>query len=122
MVVAGLLVLLPGCDREDFGGITSSERDPAVQHELFRLARMNGCLECHEVTVGKFGPSWNEISKRYQDAPRDAARERLIDSVRNGSNGQYINWKTADGMPPLKNRVSEEHIEKLVDYILALRD
>lgn len=120
LLCAGALIALGGCSREDFGG-TSAKRGAAVEQELFSLARMNGCLECHTATSSKFGPSWNEIAKRYQDAPPEAAREILIESVRNGSQGQYINWKADEGMPPLKGRVSDEHIEKLVDHILALR-
>jgi cytochrome c len=121
LIAAAALIALSACSREDFGG-TSAKRDAAVEQELFTLARMNGCLECHTVTAAKLGPSWNEIAMRYKDAPREAARELLIDRVRNGSQGQYINWKSAEGMPPLKNRVSDAHIERLVDYILALRD
>ncbi len=120
LVAAATLLAVAGCSREDFGG-TSAKRGAAVEHELFTLARMNGCLECHTATSSKFGPSWNEIAMRYREAPPEAAREILINSVRNGSQGQYINWKADEGMPPLKNRVSEEHIEQLVDYILALR-
>ncbi len=121
MIIIAVLLSLPACSREDFGA-ASGKRDAAVEQELFSLARMNGCLECHTVTVSKLGPSWNEIAKRYKDAPREDARALLIDRVRNGSKGQYINWKTDEGMPPLKNRVSNEHIERLVDYILALKD
>lgn len=115
------LLLLPGCDRADFGAATG-KRDPAVEQKLFSLAHMNGCLDCHTSTVAKFGPSWNEIARRYKDSPREDARALLIDRVRNGSQGQYISWKTAEGMPPLKNRVSDAHIEELVDYILDFKD
>lgn len=116
------MLMLSACNREDFGATASVKRDSAVEQQLFSLARMNGCLDCHTVTVDKFGPSWNEIALRYKDAPREDVRALLIDSVENGSQGKYLSWKTAEGMPPLKRRVSSEHIAQLVDYILALQD
>lgn len=111
------LAALAGC-----GGDAPGDGAPRnVGGELFRLAHMNGCIECHIVNASTVGPSWNAISERYKDAPLSDARALLIESVKKGSRGKWVTWKGADGMPPLEGRVSEEHMEQLVDYILSLK-
>lgn len=110
MVSVGL-VTLTGCEQQ---GEVSPEQ------QLFKLAHMNGCIECHTVSATSVGPSWMAIKDRYKDAPPDEVRALLIESVKKGSKGKYLTWKGGDGMPPLERRVSEEHITRLVDYILSL--
>lgn len=109
--------LLAGCE----GAGMSPSRGGPDGEKLFRLAHMNGCIECHIINASTVGPSWNAISERYKDAPLPEARALLIESVKKGSRGNWITWKGVDGMPPLEGRVSDEHIEQLVDYILSLR-
>jgi len=111
------ILLLAGCDGS--GGGTGTRG--SASEEMFRLALMNGCIECHIDTAAKIGPSWNAISERYREAPLPDARAHLIRSVKEGSKGNWVTWKGVDGMPPLAGRVSDEHIEQLVDYILALK-
>ena len=89
--------------------------------ELFKLARLNGCIDCHRTNGTVIGPSWMDIANRYKDAPTEATRELLIERVKKGSKGNWYTWKGGDGMPALERRVSAEAIEKLVDYILMLR-
>jgi len=92
-----------------------------LQGELFKVARMNGCIECHSISATVVGPSWKAVAERYKDADLDDARNLLIESVKKGSQGKYYTWKGGDGMPPLEKRVSEEVIVQLVDFILALK-
>ncbi|MDH5257076.1 MAG: cytochrome C biogenesis protein CcsA [Gammaproteobacteria bacterium] len=92
-----------------------------LQGELFKVARMNGCVECHSIAATVVGPSWKAVAERYKDADLADARNLLIESVKKGSKGKYYTWKGGDGMPPLERRVSEEAIVQLVDFILALR-
>lgn len=113
LFVAALLA--SGCGPQDPGRPGGS-----TDSELFKLAHMNGCIECHTVSATTIGPSWNAIAERYKDLPRAEARAVLIESVKKGSQGKWLTWKGVDGMPPLERRVSEEHIEQLVDYILSL--
>lgn len=108
-------VVLAGCGPTGTDGSRG-----ARESELFKLAHMNGCIECHTVSATTVGPSWQAIADRYKDAPREQARALLIDSVNKGSKGKWISWKAPDGMPPLEKRVSAEHIAQLVDYILSL--
>lgn len=82
-------------------------------------ARMNGCLNCHFVTSSKIGPAWDLVSERYKNS--DDAREFLINKVKKGGNG---NWNKITGgalMPPHENRVTDEHIAQIVDFILSLK-
>lgn len=87
--------------------------------EVVNLARMNGCLNCHRVTGSIIGPAWELVSERYKDSPD--AREFLINKVKTGGNG---NWNSITGgalMPAHEHRVSDEHIARIVDFILSLK-
>ncbi len=108
-----LATVLTGCSG-DGAELSESER-------LFRLAHMNGCVECHVANVSTVGPSWNAISERYKDVPLEDAKAVLIASMKYGSRGKWPSWKSADGMPPLDGRVSDEHMAQLVDQILPLK-
>jgi len=91
-----------------------------LQGELFKVARINGCIECHNLASTVVGPSWKAVAERYKDVEIKNARSLLIESVKKGSKGKYYTWKGGDGMPGLEKRVSEDAIFKLVDLILAL--
>jgi cytochrome c551/c552 len=96
--------------------------DPRAEADarLFKLAQMNGCIECHTVSATSVGPSWMAIAERYKDAPHADAKAMLIASVMNGSQGKWLTWKGGHGMPPLGRRVAQQDIEQLVDFILSL--
>jgi len=109
-----------GCDSQQ-----SSEESVIKKNDnvaLFREAQLNGCIECHRVKATVVGPSWFEIAERYKDIPKKKARSLLIYSVKKGSRGKFATWKGGNGMPALENRVKDETIEKMVDYILQLND
>lgn len=109
--------LMSGCENN-----SAPNPKTSLNVDLFKLAHMNGCIDCHRVDATVIGPSWKDIALRYKDAPFEEARDRLIESVKNGSKGQYYTWKGGDGMPALGKRVSEEHIKQLVEYILSLNN
>jgi len=111
--VAGLL--LAGCG----GGDNSQEL--SVADKLFKLGHMNGCIECHRISATVVGPSWDAINERYKDEDAANLKAMLIQSVTYGSQGKWHTWKGGAGMPAMEKRVSKEHIEQLVDYIIALR-
>ncbi len=113
----GVVLFAAGCGQSS--GTSTAKR--SAESDLFRLAHMNGCIECHNISAATIGPSWQAIADRYQEVPLADARALLIERVKKGSKGNWITWKSADGMPPLEKRVSNEHIEKLVDFILTLR-
>ena len=114
LVVCGFL---SGCDKQASSPNTLSAAEDA---RLFKLAQLNGCIECHTVTAASLGPSWVAVAERYKEAPRAETRALLINSVMNGSKGKWITWRGDDGMPPLGRRVVKEDVEELVDFILSL--
>lgn len=112
------IAVLAACGKQVGGPQALSQEADA---RLFKLAQMNGCIECHTVSATSVGPSWLAIADRYKEAPRADAKALLISSVMNGSKGKWLTWKGGDGMPPLGRRVAHQDIEELVDYILSLR-
>jgi cytochrome c len=90
----------------------------ASAEEGLDLAKKSGCLACHSVEHKVVGPAWMDVSKKYKgDA---GARAALIKKVHTGGKG---NWTAVTGgvpMPPYSPRVSDENIEKLVDFVLGL--
>jgi cytochrome c len=108
---------LAGCGKQPTG-----PKVPGVEEDarLFKLAQMNGCIECHTVNAMSIGPSWMAVAERYKEAPRAETRALLIESVMKGSKGKWLTWRGGDGMPPLGKRVVREDVEELVDFILSL--
>ena len=82
------------------------------------LAGLNGCLSCHRIDRTVVGPPWQDVADRYKGNPN--ARALLIESVKNGGSGNWTKLTAGAPMPPNSPRVSDEHIEQLVDFILAL--
>jgi cytochrome c len=82
------------------------------------LAKKSGCLACHSIEHKVVGPAWKDVAAKYKgDA---GARDALIAKVKAGGKG---NWTAVTGgvpMPPYSPRVSDENIEKLVDFVLGL--
>lgn len=101
-------------------GSQSSNPAVKIQTELFKLAQMNGCIECHRVDATVVGPSWKAIAERYKDAPKAEVRSMLIESTKKGSVGKWATWKGGNGMPAMEKRVASATIEKLIDYILTI--
>jgi len=109
-----------GCSSQESGNESIIEKNDNIA--LFQEAQLNGCIECHRVKATVVGPSWFEIAQRYKDIPKKKARSLLIYSVKKGSRGKFATWKGGNGMPALENRVKDETIVKMVDYILQLND
>jgi len=117
VVLVAASVCLLGCGKQASNPNTISAAQDA---HLFKLAQLNGCIECHTVTSASIGPSWMAVAERYKEAPRAETRALLINSVMNGSKGKWITWRGDDGMPPLGKRVVKGDVEELVDFILSL--
>lgn len=98
-------------------GLTAMAASTSVLADL-DLAKKSGCLACHSVEKKIVGPAWKDVAAKYKgDA---AARTALIEKVKKGGKG---NWAAVTGgapMPPYSPRVSDENIEKLVDFVLSL--
>jgi len=89
-----------------------------VQADELDLARKSGCLACHSIEKKVVGPAWSDVAARYRN--NDAARAQLIDKVKRGGRGNWVQVTGGVPMPPYSPRVSDANIELLVDFILAL--
>ena len=84
------------------------------------LANKSGCLACHKVEKKLVGPAWRDVAKRY--AGDKQAKQKLIEKVSSGGKGNWIDVTGGVAMPPYSPRVSNENIEKLVDFVLSLNE
>ncbi|MDH5219564.1 MAG: c-type cytochrome [Gammaproteobacteria bacterium] len=109
------LLLLVACgNREDRDTITQRHESA----DILTIAHMNGCINCHNLGASIVGPAWILVAERYRDAPD--AKQYLIQKIRDGGSG---NWNDITGgaeMPAHGNRVSAEHLDRLVTYILSI--
>jgi len=102
-------------------GLAVSMVAPNVQAEEqgLALARTSGCLACHSIEKKVVGPAWHDVAVRYKND--DLARAKLIDKVKRGGKGNWVQVTGGVPMPPYSPRVSDTNIEILVDFILALK-
>ncbi len=117
-LLALVLVLFPACDVADKTTL-KFHNDPAAAQAM-SLARQNGCLNCHGVTNSIVGPAWVLVAERYRDAGDDA-RSFLIEKVKKGGNGSWNDMTGGAKMPAHGSRVSQQHLEAIVDFILGLK-
>jgi len=83
------------------------------------LAAQNGCTGCHAIDTQLVGPAWADIADRYRNDP--AARAQLIEAVKNGGSGNWVDQTGGIPMPANSPLASDEAIETLVDFILDLK-
>jgi len=83
------------------------------------LAAQNGCTGCHAIDTQLVGPGWADIADRYRNDP--AARAQLIEAVKNGGSGNWVDQTGGIPMPANSPLASDEAIETLVDFILDLK-
>lgn len=82
------------------------------------LARTSGCLACHAVDTKIVGPSWKDVNARY--AGQAGASEILRDKIKMGGRGNWTDVTGGVPMPPYAPRVSDEDIDKLVEFVLNM--
>ncbi len=113
MKIKRICLVLMGAGILAMNPVTHADEDEAKG-----IAKKSGCFACHSIEKKVVGPAWRDVSKRYKGD--EGARERLIKKVHTGGKG---NWTEVTGgmpMPPYSPRVSDEDIEKLVDFVLSL--
>jgi len=89
----------------------------AYAEETLTLAKKSGCLACHSIEKKVVGPAWQDVSKRYKGQD---AKAQLVAKVKAGGKGNWTEVTKGVPMPPYSPRVTDENIEKLVDFVLAL--
>ena len=85
---------------------------------MTELATINGCFGCHDIDKHVLGPPWRTVAKHYKDDKN--VRGYLINKVKSGGGGVWDKLTGGVPMPPYSPRVTDEHIGKLVDFILSL--
>ncbi len=80
-----------------------------------RVIEQQRCSNCHDIEQDKIAPSFKMIANRYDSKDR----ERLIQSIKEGTKGQWENKKLP--MPPFK-KMTDKDIEGMVDWILELKN
>lgn len=83
------------------------------------LAKASGCLACHSVDNKVVGPAWKDVAAKYKG--QGNAKATLVESIKKGSKGKWANVTGGVPMPPYSPRVSDANIDKLADFILALK-
>ena len=110
-----LLFSLSACDVGD-SMREASKSNPKTQARV--IAADNECLSCHAVGVTVVGPAWKLVAKKYKNNPN--AKSFLINKIKHGGKGNWNDMTGGQTMPGFKDRMSEEDITLVVDYILAL--
>ncbi|NOZ54192.1 MAG: c-type cytochrome [Gammaproteobacteria bacterium] len=82
------------------------------------LAKKSGCLACHSIDKKVVGPGWKDVAAKYKGTA--GSKDLLISKVSKGGKGNWASMTGGAPMPPYSPRVSDENIEKLVDFILTL--
>ncbi len=84
---------------------------PSEEVSTKELFRLKGCTHCHDTKMRLAGPSFFEISERYED------EGTLLKSLREGSCSR---WKARmECMPP--QRVEEQEAKRMIEWILHLK-
>ena len=91
-------------------GLTRAEYDKAVE-----LIGTSDCLTCHKVEEKVTGPSYKEVSQKYEAT--DANIEMLAGKIIKGGSGV---WGQAVMTP--HDTLSVENAKTMVKYILALKN
>jgi cytochrome c len=91
--------------------IVRSEYEKTDEHIGLTLIRKSDCFSCHADKLSLVGPSFSEISNRYDsDSP---TLQKLGEHIIKGSSGDWGDFL----MPPHNNITKEEAIE-MADFIL----
>jgi len=93
---------------------TQTQEDPQ------ELANKSGCLKCHNVDKKLVGPAYRAVAERYKDDP--GARKALFEKIKNGGKGKWTDVTGDVPMPPHAARLSKSDIERLVNWVLSLKN
>jgi cytochrome c len=84
-------------------------------HADEELMRRGGCVGCHEVDTKLIGPAYRDVANRYRN--QSEALQRLFKKVRAGGQG---NWGDVSMPPNGEDKLSDEDLRKLLQWILSL--
>lgn len=84
-----------------------------------KLVQEKQCLQCHDVSADKAGPSFKKIAARWKD--QKDAEKTLVATIRKGSvAGGGLHWSMKAEMPSDAERplVSEKEAKKIFAWIM----
>ncbi len=76
------------------------------------IVNLYGCMECHGIKKGKTAPAFIDIAK-------SAKQKRIEQSIKNGSQGKYKNFKQ-NIMPEFEYFTNQE-LKEISTWILSLK-
>ena len=117
IVVVIFALITPACHNGP-EALSAQESLKEREKDVTQLADINGCFACHAIDHHVLGPPWKTVAKRYKGDKN--ARAYLINKIKKGGGGVWDDLTGGVPMPPYSPRVKDEHIERLVDYILSL--
>jgi cytochrome c len=78
-----------------------------------KLAQKNGCFACHSMKLRVVGPSFNEVSNKYDLA--NNTKKILMEKIKNGSKGVW------GDVPMIAHpKISDKDLDTMVVWILHL--
>ena len=110
-------ILLSACGLEDTDRDLAAKRSEKLDDTA--ISYINGCTGCHEIGSSVEGPSWKGVAQRYKD--RADAKQYLINRMKNGGEKNWAKITGGAEMHAYGNRVSDAHLDRLMDYILAAK-
>jgi cytochrome c len=78
----------------------------AQAQDASQLAQAKGCMNCHDVSQAKMGPSFQSIAAQYKGQADAAAK--LVDELKSG-NGH------------MKVDATDAELQQLVAYVLSIQ-
>lgn len=112
LIITGIFTCLLGTPALAF-------EEPAAGWEY---ARVNGCLNCHDVDRKLVGPAYKEVAKKYRAEAKKlnnvaAIEARLLNKIKHGGSGV---WGTAQ-MPANIGKMTDEEYLTTIHWILSLK-
>lgn len=85
---------------------------------LMDLANLNACTQCHKLNVPFRAPSWIQIAQRYPNSA--IVHSQLVNKTMRGGGGNWTRETGGAQMPAQSPRVSNQHIEQMINSLLSL--
>ncbi len=120
MIIAVLTATL-ACSKNDNSGnkdVLKEEPEPAAKvvtdpiAEGKSLIEGSDCLGCHKLDERMIGPSYKEVSAKYENSPENV--EMLADKIIKGSSGIW-----GDVPMPAHSGLSKDNAKFMAKYILS---
>lgn len=114
-----MLSILASCNNSSSNSSTTTAQKPEDPNAAkgAEVIANNDCLGCHSVSTKIKGPSYEDVAKKYADAPPSIV-DTLAEHIIYGSGGH---WGDSSKMTPHPN-LSLDDAKVAVKYILSLKN